>query len=347
LSLVSWLAVFLEPVILILIESMQYRNFGKLGWKVSAVGAGTWALGSNWGPQDDRLSVEALHRALALGCNFIDTARAYGHGRSERIIAQVLKEHSGDHVYVASKIPPKLPGDWPPSPHDTLEDRFPASHVQAELEASLRDLRTDCIDLMQIHTWSRAWNGAPAVFEQMARFKEQGKIRAIGISTPEHDQNAVLDLMRMQLVDSVQVIYNIFDQDAFMQIFPLAEKLGIAVIVRVPFDESALTGKLTSDTQFAEGDIRRNYFAGDRLSRTVHRIDALRKAIGDREPSLAQAALKFALKPSAVSTVIPGIRTARQAELNCAAGDQPPLSDDLELELRKHYWRRAFWLSGK
>ena len=326
---------------------MQYRNFGKVGWKVSAIGAGTWALGSNWGPQDDRQSVAALHKALDLGCNFIDTARAYGNGRSERIIAQVLKERSGDKIYVASKIPPKLPGDWPPSPYDRLEDRFPASHVQAELEASLRDLQTDCIDLMQIHTWSRAWNNNPAVFEQLARFKQQGKIRAVGISTPEHDQNAVLDLMRMKLVDSVQVIYNIFDQDATMQIFPLAEKLQIAVIVRVPFDESALTGKLTSDTQFAEGDIRRGYFAGDRLGRTVNRVEAIRQSIADREPDLAKAALKFALKPKAVSTVIPGIRNVRQAELNCAVGDEPSLSDELEVELRKHFWRRPFWYSGK
>ncbi len=326
---------------------MQYRTFGRAGWNVSAIGAGTWALGSNWGPQDDAKSIAALHQALDLGCNFIDTARAYGDGRSERIIAQTLKERSDEKIYVASKIPPKLPGDWPPSPYDTLEDRYPAPHVQAELEASLRDLQTDCIDLMQIHTWSRAWNDHPAVFEQMARFKQQGKIRAVGVSTPEHDQSAVLDLMRMKLVDSVQVIYNIFDQDAAMQIFPLAEKLEIAVIVRVPFDESSLTGKLTHDTQFAEGDIRRGYFAGDRLGRTVHRVEAIRQSIADREPDLVTAALKFALKPTAVSTVIPGIRNVRQAELNCAVGDQPALSNELEAELRKHYWRRPFWYSGK
>ncbi len=326
---------------------MQYRTFGQVGWKVSAIGAGTWALGSNWGPQDDRQSVAALHKALDLGCNFIDTARAYGNGRSERIIAQVLKERSGDQVYLASKIPPKMPGDWPPSPYDALEDRYPASHVQAELEASLHDLQTDCIDLMQIHTWSRAWNDHPAVFEQMARFKQQGKIRAIGISTPEHDQNAVLDLMRMKLVDSVQVIYNIFDQDASMQIFPLAQQMGIAIIVRVPFDESSLTGKLTATTTFAEGDIRGGYFAGDRLDRTVRRVEAIRQSIADREPEMATAALKFAMKPKAVSTVIPGIRNARQAELNCSAGDQPPLSNELEAELRRHYWRRPFWYAGK
>lgn len=318
-----------------------------MGWQVSRVGMGTWALGSNWGPQEDDLSIAALHKALDLGCNFIDTARAYGNGRSELLIGQVLRERMGDHVYVASKIPPKMPGDWPPGPYDAMNDRFPAEYVRAELEASLRDLRIDCIDLMQIHTWSRAWNDSPGVFEQMAHFKQQGKIRAVGISTPEHDQNAVLDLMRSKLVDSVQVIYNIFDQDAAMQIFPLAQKLGIAIIVRVPFDESSLTGKLTATTTFAEGDIRGGYFAGDRLPRTVARVERIREAIGGEEPNLAVAALKFALKPSVVSTVIPGIRNPDQAVANCAVGDLPPLSDAVEGELRKHYWRRAFWYAGK
>ena len=326
---------------------MKFRTFGRLGWQVSQIGIGTWALGSNWGPQDDAQSIRALHRALDLGCNFVDTARAYGNGRSERLIGQALRERPRDQVYVASKIPPRLPGDWPPSPYDRLEDRFPLHHVQAELEASLRDLQTDCIDLMQIHTWSRAWNDRPAVFEQMARFKQQGKIRAVGISTPEHDQNAVLALMRAGLVDAVQVIYNIFDQDAAMEILPLAQKLGTAIIVRVPFDESALTGKLTAATTFGEGDIRLGYFAGDRLTRTVSRVDKIRQAIGAQEPDLVAVALKFALKPAAVSVVIPGMRSVAQAAANCAVGDAGPLSDDLEQELRRHYWRRAFWYSGK
>ncbi|MDA0660540.1 MAG: aldo/keto reductase [Planctomycetota bacterium] len=326
---------------------MQYRSFGKLGWQVSSIGVGTWALGSNWGPQDDQESVAALNKALDLGSNFIDTARAYGNGRSERIVAQALKSRQRDKVYVASKIPPQLPGDWPPGPYDSIEDRFPAKHVQAELEASLRDLQTDCIDLMQVHTWSRAWNSNPSVFELMARFRQQGKIRAVGVSTPEHDQYAVLDLMRDGLVDSVQVIYNIFDQDAAMQMFPLAEQLGIAIIVRVPFDESSLTGKLTLATQFPEGDIRGNYFAGDRLARTVARVDSLQHLIGTRAPNMAHAALQFALQPTAVSTVIPGIRSVRQAELNCAVSDQPPMSADLAADLRQRYWRRPFWYAGK
>lgn len=326
---------------------MNFRTFGRLEWNVSQIGVGTWALGSNWGPQDDGQSIAALHRALDLGCNFIDTARAYGNGRAERIIAQVLRDRAGEQVYVASKIPPVLPGDWPPSPYDTLNARYPSQHVASELEASLRDLQTDCIDLMQVHTWSRAWNRDPTVFEQLAHYKEQGKIRAVGVSTPEHDQHAVIDLMRAGLVDSVQVIYNIFEQDAAMQLFPLAEELNIAIIVRVPFDESALTGKLRSDIQFADGDIRRSYFAGDRLERTVKRIDNVQRVIADEDMNMARAALRFALKPSAVSVVIPGMRSPEQAAANCETGNAPPMSDELEDRLRAHYWRRAFWYSGK
>ena len=205
----------------------------------------------------------------------------------------------------------------------------------------------DCIDLVQIHTWSRAWNRDPVPFEILRDCQRQGKVRAVGISTPEIDQNAVVDLIRGGHVDSVQVIYNIFDQDAQAEIFPTALEHNIAVIVRVAFDESALTGKLTRKTTFAEGDIRNSYFAGDRLHRTVERVEQVRQTIGSREPSMATAALKFAIKPRAVSTVIAGIRNPHQAQMNCAVGDEPPMSDALEQDLRAHNWHRSFWPAGK
>lgn len=326
---------------------MRYRTFGRLNWKVSEIGFGSWAIGSNWGAQDDKDSIRALHRALDIGCNFIDTARAYGDGKSERIIAQVLRERRGDKAYVATKVPPLITADWLPTPYETWQDKYPETHIRASVEKSLRDLQTDCIDLLQIHTWSRAWNRDPGPFAVLRDLQKQGKIRGIGISTPETDQNAVIDLMRQELVDSVQVIYNIFDQDAQAEIFPTARERNIAVIVRVAFDESALTGKLTPETKFEEGDIRGSYFAGDRLERTVRRVENIKAVIGVEEPDVATAALKFALKPAAVSTVIPGIRNERQAELNCRAGSLPPLSDGLEHKLRAHSWRRSFWYAGK
>jgi aryl-alcohol dehydrogenase-like predicted oxidoreductase len=309
---------------------------------------GTWALGGGeWGAQDDRESVATLHKALELGCNFIDTARVYGNGRSEQVIAEALRQWSGKRPYLATKIPPVLPGDWPPTPYDTVDERFPENHVRTQLEQSLCTLNTDCIDLVQIHTWSRAWNRDPCPFAVLRKAKQEGKIRAIGVSTPEHDQYAVLDLMRDGWVDSVQVIYNIFDQEAQSQLFPEAVRCDIGIIVRVPYDEGSLTGRLTPQTVWQSGDFRGSYFAGDRLERTVRRVEAIRRVLGSEEPNMADAALKFCLKPSAVSTVIPGIRSVWQAEANCRVGWLPQLRDELETQLRKHCWRRSFWYSGK
>jgi aryl-alcohol dehydrogenase-like predicted oxidoreductase len=326
---------------------MKYRTFGRLGWKVSEVGFGAWAVGGGWGSQSDDDSVAALHRAFDLGCNFVDTAQGYGNGHSERVIARALKaRRSGDRIYVATKIPPS-PGTWPPSPYDRIEERFSKSYLRERLERSLRDLQTDCLDLVQLHTWTRAWNAAPEALEMLREFKREGKLLGIGVSTPEQDQNALIDLMKNGWVDAVQVVYNVFEQEPQAEFFPVAATTNTGVVVRVAFDESALTGKLKVDTVFAEGDVRNRFFAGDRLGRTVTRVEAIREAVGADEPNLATAALKFALKPKAVSTVIPGIRSIAQAEMNMAVSDQPPLGDALEERLRAHQWRRGFWYSGK
>ncbi len=325
---------------------MKYRPFGRLGWQVSEIGFGAWALGSHWGTQSDDDSIAALHRAIDLGCNFIDTAQGYGDGRSERVIAQALRDRKGQRIYVATKIPP-APGKWPPGVHDRIEDRYPEKYLRERLERSLRDLSTDCIDIVQLHTWTRAWNRQPAALEILRKFQKEGKILGIGISTPEHDQNGVIDLMRGGWLDSVQVIYNIFEQEPQAELFPAAAEHRVGIIVRVPFDESALTGKLTPHTRFEPADFRNNYFAGDRLERTVARVEKIRKEVGSAERDLAAAALKFTLKPPAVSTVIPGIRNPRQAELNCGVSDEPPMTDELEHRLREHFWRRSFWYAGK
>ncbi len=325
---------------------MKYRTFGRLGWQVSEIGFGAWAIGGGWGSQSEADSIAALHRALDLGCNFIDTAQGYGNGKSERIIGEVLADRKGEHIYVATKIPPAA-GSWPPSPYDKVEESYPEAYLRERLEFSLRNLKTDCLDLVQLHTWTRAWNRAPVALEVLRRFQREGKIRGIGISTPEHDQNSLIDLMRGGWLDSVQVIYNIFEQEPQAEFLPAAAENNVGVIVRVAFDEGSLTGKWDADTRFPADDFRSRYFAGDRLERTVKRVAAVRETIGDAEPDLPTAALKFALKPAAVSTVIPGMRNARQAELNCGVSDQPPMTDELAARLRQHNWLRAFWYSGK
>ncbi|HRK31722.1 MAG TPA: aldo/keto reductase [Tepidisphaeraceae bacterium] len=325
---------------------MQYRKFGRLGWNVSDIGFGAWAIGGGWGPTDDAQSLSALDRALDLGCNFIDTAQGYGDGRSERLIGQTLRGKKRDKVYVATKIPPAA-GPWPPSPYCRIDQRYSESYLTDRVERSLRDLGTDCIDLLQLHTWTRAWNKNPDALNILRKFQKHGKIRGIGISTPEDDQDALVQLIREGWLDSVQVIYNIFEQQPQGELFPAAKEHAVGVIVRCAFDESVLAGKLTEVSTFPEGDFRRRYFAGDRLERAVRRAAAVRETIGDREPDMPTAALKFALKPAAVSTVIPGIRNVAQAEANFAVSDLPAMSDSLEAELRSHAWRRYFWYAGK
>ncbi len=328
---------------------MNYRKLGSSDWDVSEIGFGGWALGGQWGQQDDDDSVAALNKAIDLGLNFIDTAELYGNGRSERVIARVLRERS-ERVYVATKTPPNS-GPWPPTPYCTAEERYPEDYLRANVEARLKNLGTDCLDVIQLHTWTRAFNRDPAPLEILRRLREEGKLRLIGISTPEQDQNCVVDLMRRGLLDVVQIIYNLFEQEPAAELLPVAQETGTGVIGRVVFDEGVLTGKYAKGHKFPENDFRSHYFAGDRLDRTVDRIEQIRADVAEAdladEYTPAEVALKFALAHPAVSTVIPGIRNAQQAELNVGASDKADLPNGLLTKLRRHNWLRGVWYSGK
>jgi len=326
---------------------MKLRPFGKSGLDISEIGFGAWAIGGSWGSQSEDDSLSALHRALELGVNLIDTAAGYGNGRSERMIARALRERrAAGSVLVATKIPP-IPGVWPPSPYCRADERYPEAYLRANLEERLSNLQTSRIDLLQLHTWTRAWNRDPRPLATLRKLQGEGKIRLIGVSTPEHDQNCVIDLIRGGWVDAVQVIYNIFDQEPAAELLDAAREHGVAVIVRVPFDEGSLTGKFTEQTVFPEGDFRRSYFAGDRVARTVRHVEAVRDDLRDTDYTLPQAALKFVLAHPAVSTAIPGMRNATQAALNCSVCDLPDLPPHLLARLRRHNWRRGIWYSGK
>jgi len=324
---------------------MRYRQLGRTGINVSEVGFGAWAIGGSWGPQDEKDSLAALNKALDLGVNFIDTAAGYGSGKSERLIAQVLKNRS-EKVTIATKTPP-LPGRWPPGPYDLAEERYPEKYLRENVEERLRNLQTDCLDILQLHTWTRAWNKAPRPLDVLKELQTEGKIRFIGISTPEQDQNCVIDLMRQGFLDTVQVIYNIFEQEPAAELLPAALENKVGILVRVVFDEGVLTGKYTAESKFPEGDFRNNYFAGDRLERSVKRVEKIKTDIADSGLTLPQVALKFALAHPAVSTVIPGIRNIQQAEANTAVSDLEPLSEMLLSKLHDHAWLRAHWYSGK
>jgi aryl-alcohol dehydrogenase-like predicted oxidoreductase len=324
---------------------MKFRKLGRTSLEVSEIGFGAWAIGGGWGPQSESDSVAALGRALDLGVNFIDTAAGYGEGRSERIIAGVLKGRR-ESVVVATKTPP-TPGPWPPSPYCESSARYPEKYLRENVEQRLRNLGTDRIDILQLHTWTRAWNRDPGPFAVLRKLKEEGKVRFVGVSTPEHDQNSVIGLMRDGWVDVVQVIYNIFEQEPAAELLPAAAETDVGIIVRVVFDEGSLTGKWSGDTRFPEGDFRRSYFEGDRLPRAVARAGRVAETVAGSGYTLPQAAIRFALAHGAVGTVIPGMRNPSQAEANCAVSDMPAMTADLLRRLHVHNWLRGFWYSGK
>jgi aryl-alcohol dehydrogenase-like predicted oxidoreductase len=324
---------------------MKYRRFGNTGREVSVIGFGAWAIGGSWGEQKESDSLEALEVALDQGVNFIDTAAGYGKGKSERIIGEFLKSRP-EPVTVCTKTPP-LPGKWPPSPYCKIEDRYPESYLRENVEERLKNLQVSSLDVLLLHTWTRAWNNRPLALEILQKMKSEGLIKHIGISTPEQDQNCVVQLMQEGVIDVLQVIYNIFEQEPAAQLLPVAKETGTGIIVRVAFDEGVLTGKYKEDDHFPEDDFRRRYFAGDRLARGVKRTEKIKEEFADSGYSMPELALKFALSHEAVSTVIPGIRNRNQALQNTAVSELPELTGDQIQKLREHAWNRGFWYGGK
>jgi len=324
---------------------MKKRKFGIKGPEVSEIGFGAWAIGGSWGKQSEEDSRLGLESALDRGVNIIDTAAGYGNGKSEKIIGEFLKSRS-EQVYVCTKTPP-APGKWPPSPYCKMEDRYSEKYLRENVEERMKNLQVDSLDVLLLHTWTRAWNDNPMPLKILQKMKTEGLIKQIGISSPEHDQNCVIQLMRDGMVDVLQVIYNIFEQEPAAQLFPVAKETGTGIIVRVAFDEGVLTGKYTGKETFGIDDFRSNYFAGDRLARGVRRTEAIKKEFMESGYTMPELALKFALSHEAVSTVIPGIRNQQQALMNTAVSDLPELSDDVLKGLREHTWNRGFWYGGK
>jgi aryl-alcohol dehydrogenase-like predicted oxidoreductase len=325
---------------------LKYRKFGKLDWELSEIGFGAWAIGGDmWGPQNDDDSVSALHKALDLGVNFIDTAQGYGSGHSEEIIGNVLKERK-ENIFIATKVPPKGYAHWPPPENYDSRNSFPAEYIIEECEKSLKRLQRDYVDIYQFHTWASAFNIRDEWFEAMSKLKQQGKIRAIGVSVHDTTPDSVLASLVNGRVDSVQVIYNIFEQFPEFNLLPIAEKTGTGIIVRVPFDEGSLTGKFTAQTTFPEGDVRKHYFRGNNLPaviKKVKEIEDFKNKKGHTSWSMPDYALRFCLSHSAVSTVIPGIRNVKQAEMNTAVSDGIRLDANELEELKQFYWRKDFW----
>jgi len=317
---------------------MRYRTFGRTGWQVSEVGYGSWGMGG-WTGSADEESLRALDRALALGCNFFDTAWAYGGGKSEQLLGQALRARRDAQAYVATKIPPKNM-KWPGRAEYPVVDAYPPDHIRAYTEQSLANLGAQAIDLQQLHVWSDAWAADEGWQRAVDDLKREKLVRAFGISVNRWEPTNVMRALETGLVDSVQVVYNVFDQAPEDELFPYCAAHGIAIIARVPFDEGSLTGTLTRSSRWPEGDWRNVYFNRDHLAATLDRVDRLTPLVPDGM-QLPELALRFILAHPAVSTTIPGMRRPAHVERNLAASDGEPLPPRLLDALRTHRWDRT------
>lgn len=321
---------------------MKYRVLGRTGLRVSEIGYGAWGIGGEmWLGAVDSESMKAMHEAANLGLNFIDTALAYGEGHSETLVGRFLKERK-DPITVATKIPPKN-RIWPAKPGTPLSEAFPYDHIIASTEKSLRNLSVGTIDVQQLHVWDDRWADQDEWKRAFAKLKEQGKVRHFGISINDHQASNGVLAAATGLIDTFQVIYNIFDQTPEEKLFPLCREMNLGIIARVPFDEGALTGGITPGTTFPPGDFRNNYFKGERKEEVFRRTERLKRLLGDEAGSLPELALRFCLHPGAVSTVIPGMRSVRNVKANCGVSDGRRLSDRLLAQLREHAWEKNFY----
>jgi len=321
---------------------MNYRRLGRTGFEVSEIGYGAWGIGgAQWQGGTDEESMRAVHRAIELGLNFIDTALAYGDGHSERLVGKIVRE-AGRRIYVATKVPPKNQL-WPARRGIGIDQVFPYDYVIESTETSLKNLGMETVDLQQLHVWNPEWIGRDEWKRALEDLKKSGKARFVGVSINDHQPDSALELIRTGLIDTVQVIYNVFDQSPERNLFPLTEQFNIGVIARVPLDEGALTGAITEETKFDERDFRDYYFRGDHKKQVVEHVNALRRDLGNVDGSLPEIALRFCLSEPAVSTVIPGMRRVRHAESNIATAEKGPLDEKTMAVLRRHAWEKNFY----
>jgi aryl-alcohol dehydrogenase-like predicted oxidoreductase len=311
---------------------MQFRSLGRTGIRVSEIGFGAWGIGGGWGPTDNEMSLSALREAFDLGITFYDTALGYGNGNSETLIGRAF-EGRRDQVVIASKVPPKN-FRWPAKEEVPLAETFPARWIIQSTERSLRNLKTDYLDLQQLHAWTPAYLQQTEWLDALQTLKQQGKIRAFGVSANDWDPYGAVSLVQSGYIDVVQVIYNIFEQRPEEQLLPAALENNVGILARVPFEEGLLTGAYLPGHVFDEKDWRKNWLTPGRLEEAHTRVERLRGFLNARTTSLAALALKFCLSHPAVSSVIPGMRRVENVTANAAVSDGNRLPEDVRAALR-------------
>jgi aryl-alcohol dehydrogenase-like predicted oxidoreductase len=317
---------------------MKYRRFGRMGWQVSEIGYGMWGM-AGWTGSDDEQSLASLQAAIDLGCNFFDTAWAYGDGHSEKLLGRIIRQNPGKRLYNATKIPP-MNRKWPSRREFTLDDCYPPGYIEEYVHRSLENLAVDTIDLIQFHTWEDSWLGDQRWYHKLDELRRDGKIAAIGISINRWEPWNGVQAVESGMIDAVQVIYNIFDQNPEDELFPACQEKDVAVIARVPFDEGTLTGTLTLESSWPQGDWRNSYFVPENLKSSVEHAERL-KPIVPEGMSMPEMALRFILNHPVVSTIIPGMRKLEHVQSNMAASDRGPVPEELHNKLRDHRWDRS------
>lgn len=316
---------------------MEYRKLGRTGWNVSEIGYGMWGM-AGWTGSDDEESFRSLHKAVEMGCNFFDTAWGYGRGKSEAMLGELVRSYPDKILFTATKIPPKN-FKWPSRREYSSDDCFPPDHIQEYVESSLKNAGISHFDLMQFHTWEDNWLNDDRLMKKMSDLKSQGLFKAIGISLNRWEPWNGVKAVRSGLIDSVQVIYNIFDQNPEDKLFPACREMNVGVIARVPFDEGTLTGTLTKDSRWPEGDWRNTYFVKENLLSSVAHADKLKPLVPEGM-TMAEMALRFILEEPTVSTIIPGMRKVSHTESNLRCSDGKRMNHMLLWELKKHRWDR-------
>jgi len=321
---------------------MEFKTFAKSNENISLLGFGAWGIGKTmWIGAEDAESKRCLHRAIAKGVNFIDTALVYGNGHSEKLIGEVERE-CGKKLFIASKLPSKKL-EWPARDSSKLKDSFPKDYIIQKTEESLKNLRRDYLDLQQFHVWNDKWAAEDDWKEAFQLLKRDGKVRYFGISINDHQPENCIETARTGLIDGLQVIFNIFDQSPLDKLFPFCLQNKVSIVVRVPFDEGGLTGTITPDSVFPRGDWRNNYFRGDRKNEVQQRVQKIWADVKDETDSMPEAALRYVISFPAVTTVIPGMRKENHVVDNLSSISRGPLSPALLQKLSVHRWIRNFY----
>lgn len=323
---------------------MRYRTFGRTGWQVSEIGFGAWQIGGQWGKVDDAASIRTLLHAFERGINFVDTAELYGAGHSERVIGQALRQWKGGKIHVATKAQPTVWPD-PDDPAPQVRGRFPEWHLRANVEASLRRLGVERIDLYQLHSWGPMGHRELDWLETLNDLRAEGKIDQIGVSLRDNHPEEGVTLAHLGLVAAEQVIFNLFEQPPRDALFPAAKASGTAIIARVPLDSGSLVGTWTEDSYagFEPGSQPHRMFRGDRFAETLARVQALKAEVAPFYPSLAEAAMRYVLAHEAVGVLIPGMTTPEEVDMNVRYSDGAPFPAALLDRLPSHAWVRNFY----